>query len=113
MTRSERTRFWGKHLARQRRGGLSCRAYCAKHGLAVSSFGYWSRKLRSVAPDRVDRARSPMLVPVQLLDAPRAQPMAGGCVPSGVQLHTGAVRIELAVEFDAPTLRRALQALGC
>jgi hypothetical protein len=36
-----------------------------------------------------------------------------GAAPSGVQLHSGALRIELAVGFDVPTLRRTLEALGC
>ena len=30
-----------------------------------------------------------------------------------VELRAGAVRIDLSVGFDVPTLRRALEALGC
>ena len=33
MTRTDRARFWAKHLSHQRRGLLSRREYRAKHGL--------------------------------------------------------------------------------
>ncbi|MBK9467383.1 MAG: hypothetical protein IPO20_05290 [Gammaproteobacteria bacterium] len=81
------------------------------HGLAVSSFGYWSRKQRVGATDLAPRAWRPAPVPVEL--AGEALPMRGTRGAAAVQLHTGAVRIELGVGFDVPTLRRALEALGC
>jgi hypothetical protein len=114
MTRTDRARFWAKHLSRQRRGSLSQRAYCAKHSLSMSSFGYWIRKLPVSCADVVVAAASlPHLVPVELLaEHPLpAQDVAQDA--SGIRLHTGAVRIELAVGFDVPTLRRVLEALGC
>ena len=111
MIRTDRARFWAKHIARQRRGGLTRRAYCAKHALALSSFGYCSRKQRgsevALAPGVAN------LVPVELVAEPLAPRGRSAASPSGVGLHTGAVRIELAVGFDVPTLRRALEALGC
>jgi hypothetical protein len=114
MTRADRARRWAKHLSRQRRGLLSRRAYCAKHGLAVSSFGYWSRKLPvSRADAAVAETPLPLLVPVELLTESASPMPLGGESASGIQLHTGAVRIALAVGFDVPTLRRALEALGC
>lgn len=114
MTRTDRAQFWSKHLARQRCSGLPQRAYCAKHGLAVSSFGYWRRKLRAPADaDVIGAEAAPHLIPVEFI-AETAVHCAGLSVAgSGVQMHTGAVRIELAVGFDVPTLRRALEALGC
>ncbi|MBP8927123.1 MAG: hypothetical protein KBG75_14775 [Pseudomonadales bacterium] len=114
MTRTDRARFWAKHLSRQRRGLLSGREYCAKHRLAVSSFRYWSRKLRVSGTDPAPlESSAPRLVPVELLAA-EALPMRGTTQgASGIALHTGAVRIELGVGFDVPTLRRALEALGC
>jgi hypothetical protein len=114
MSRTDRARFWAKHLSRQRRGLLSRRAYCAKHRLAVSSFGYWSRKLRISGADvAVTDAHVPRLVPIELLTESVSPMPLGGKSASGIQIHTGAVRIALAVGFDVPTLRRALEALGC
>jgi hypothetical protein len=115
MTRADRARFWAKHLSRQRRGLLSRREYCAKHRLSVSSFGYWSRKgdMPGVEPTAPDSLAA-RLVPVELLAEDAPPPVCSfGDGKSGIQLHTGAVRIELAVGFDVPTLRRALEALGC
>lgn len=110
MTLTERSRFWNTHLTRQRRSGLPRHAYCAKHGLAVSSFGYWSRKQRVDATDVSPPCVAPRLVPVELVGEPTGLTETAR---SGVQLHTGAVHIDLAVGFDVPTLRRALEALGC
>jgi len=114
MTRTDRARFWAKHISRQQRDQLSGRAYCAKHRLAVSSFSYWGRKLRVSGTDPAPlEICAPRLVPVELL-AEDPLPMRGTAQgASGIQLHTGAVRIELAVGFDVPTLRRTLEALGC
>ena len=114
MTRTDRARLWAKHLSRQRNGPLSRRAYCAKHGLSVSSFDYWCRKLR--APGAVVASPEPavpQLVPVELLAEPVTPSRFAGHDASGIQLHSGAVRIELSVGFDVPTLRRTLEALGC
>ena len=114
MTRTDRARLWAKHLSRQRSGSLSRRAYCAKHGLSVSSFGYWSRKRRVLGSEAVASGPlMPRLVPVELLAEPRAPRRVEGNGASGIQLHTGALRIELSVGFDVPTLRRTLEALGC
>jgi hypothetical protein len=95
MTRTDRARFWAKHLSRQRRGSLSLRAYCAKHRLSVSSFGYWSRKLPVSGADvAVGDASLPRLVPVELL-AEHPLPAQGVAQDaSGIRLQTGAVRIE-------------------
>lgn len=114
MTRTNRARFWAKHISRQHRGQLSGREYCAKHRLAVSSFSYWSRKLRVSGTDPAPSGScAPCLVPVELL-AEDPLPTRGATPgASGIRLQTGAVRIELAIGFDVPTLRRALEALGC
>ena len=113
MTRTDRASFWAKHLSRQRLGALSRRAYCAKHGLSVSSLGYWSRKLPAPATDVAVTDAPLRLVPVELIAEPGSPMSRGGESASGIRLHTGAVRIELAVGFDVPTLRRTLEALGC
>ena len=112
MTRTDRARFWAKHLSRQRRGLLSRTEYCAKHGLSLSSFGYWSRKrVMPGAGATLPGPCAPRLVPVELRAEDAAAPMCGfGTGTSGIQLHAGAVRIDLSVGFDVPTLRRTLEA---
>jgi transposase-like protein len=41
---------WERLMAEYEAGELSQRAFCAQHGLAYSSFGYWRKQLRSVLP---------------------------------------------------------------
>jgi hypothetical protein len=38
--------FWREAIARQRAGALSQAAFCAREGLAVSTFALWSARLR-------------------------------------------------------------------
>lgn len=38
--------FWREAIARQRTGELSQAAFCAREGLAVSTFALWSTRLR-------------------------------------------------------------------
>jgi hypothetical protein len=42
------TDYWRRHVEQCARSGLSQAAYCREHGLAVSKFGYWHRKLAAV-----------------------------------------------------------------
>ncbi len=41
---------WRQLIEAQAASGLSRRAFCERHGLAVSTFGYWKRKLRQAGP---------------------------------------------------------------
>jgi hypothetical protein len=38
-------RFWRQTMRRQRRSGLTIRAYCEEHGLKEPSFYWWRRRL--------------------------------------------------------------------
>ena len=37
--------YWRKHIREQKDSGLSIREYCELEELAVSTFGYWKKKL--------------------------------------------------------------------
>ena len=39
------TQFWVEHVERYRRGEVSLREYCERHGLKLSTFGRWRRRL--------------------------------------------------------------------
>jgi len=41
---------WERLMAEYEAGELSQRAFCAQHGLAYSSFGYWRKRLRGALP---------------------------------------------------------------
>jgi len=41
---------WKRLVAEYEAGEVSQRAFCAQHGLAYSSFGYWRKQLRGASP---------------------------------------------------------------
>ena len=101
MTRSERARIWLTHVEKQSRSGVSQNAYCTAHDLSLKSFAYWRRKQRRRAPAAL------RLLPVQVIDEAPPVPALG----SGVRVQAGGVVIDLALQFDAPTLQRVLSVL--
>lgn len=44
---SERSEFWGQHLAAIEAEGISTRAYAEREGLAVASLYWWRRRLQA------------------------------------------------------------------
>ena len=43
---STRHKNWQCHISAWESSGISQREYCRQHSLALSTFGYWKRKLR-------------------------------------------------------------------
>lgn len=61
--------YWQQHFSRRQSSGLSQRAYCAREGLALSTFDYWRRQILLNAGKRSSAA--PLtLVPVQIARQP-------------------------------------------
>ena len=107
--RQRRTRAqWQALVTAYEASGETLRGFCARHGLAVSTFRHWLGRLEQTAaaspapPPPSPRAR---LVPVGVLD----DPIAGSGV---IVLAGGGVRIEVMPGFDAATLTRVLATLG-
>jgi transposase-like protein len=101
-TRAQRQALVAAYAA----SGLSQRAFCAQHGIGVSTLRYWQKRLAD-AEATADGAPAPStrLVPVQVLEE--------SIVGTGVTLvGAGGVRIEVAASFDGATLRRVLATLG-
>jgi hypothetical protein len=55
--------LWAKRLERFRVGGLSASRFCQRENVAVHSFYYWSRRLRSVDSDASSAAQRDVVVP--------------------------------------------------
>ena len=94
-------RDWPRVLAEQARSGLSVRAYCTRHGINLSLFYSWRRRLpRAVVPAAVTD------------DWVELRPVAGPpgrC--SGVTLVSpSGWRVEVTPDFDGATLARVC---GC
>ena len=115
---SQKEAFWRKHVSAWREGGLSQRAYCELHHLALSTFQLWGRQI-----NRPSRASS---VEVVVSDQPQAElPQSSGVeiVPlgralrpvrpnSGLTVMVGSqYRVELGDEFNRATLTALLDVL--
>ena len=61
MSRQAKVLLWEARIAAWLRSGLSQRAWCVQHGVAVQTFGYWCRRLSG----------APALLPI-VVDTPTA-----------------------------------------
>lgn len=108
MTRSERRAFWHEHVEAWQDGDESQAAYCRRHGLSAMSFSHWKRRFErdQLASAVGSGAASASLIEVQVAD--KDQPVAS----AGVTVEVGGqVRLQLARDFDANALQRAVRAL--
>ncbi len=96
---------WRRWLARYERSGLSQKAFCARHGLALSTLTYWRRRDRNRA---AEHSASFVEVPQSAVAAvPSSIALAGVLIelPSGV-------RFELSQATDPKWLAALLRELG-
>jgi hypothetical protein len=96
MSKQAKVVLWEERIAAWRRSGLSQRAWCVQHDVAVQTFGYWCRKLSGV----------PELLPV-VVGAQRVDPSA---VSVEVLLGNG-VMMRLPVSLCSEALTRWLREL--
>jgi len=78
---------WTRIVRDQASSGLSVAAFCARHGLAVSTFYPWKRRLASEAT-QTPRAATPAFVEARMVPAERR--------PVSADDHGGGVTIVLA-----------------
>lgn len=100
MVRARRTpEQWSRWIVRQRRSGLSVSEFCSRHGLALSTFQCWRRRLASdQGPAFVEVTASPVA-------SAEAQVFFELGLPRGVvaRVRPG---------FDALLLRQIVEALS-
>jgi hypothetical protein len=53
MSISSKQKFWQQHLHSWESSGLSQSAYCSKHNLSLTNFGYWRKRFKSDAPTKI------------------------------------------------------------
>lgn len=98
--RSEKAEFWRLVLKRQRKSGLSIRAFCRQENLSEPLFFAWRKRIEGPghtagAPEKQATRRalpSSSFLPVELTDKPKLE--AGGIVleimtPGGLTLRFG------------------------
>lgn len=104
----EKCRFWAAHAAAKEREDITFRAYCKRHGLSLSSFCQWRRRLAKLpaVPASPPGSGDPpaRLLPVTLIEE--------SSTDSGLSVVTGTgQRIAVATGFDPSTLKRLLAVL--
>jgi hypothetical protein len=88
-TKAEKEKFWQEHIDGWRSSGLSQQAYCRNNHLAMSTFGYWRRKLKV----QMDKSDKPRFYPLALAGPPQTGRLSqgGGCTIVWRLLESGSV----------------------
>ncbi len=135
---SDAATFWRTHVAAWRRSDLTQSAYCREHGLCASQFSHWKRRLEPPQQHRGGSGSSstpeglskPSFIEVTLAEAEEASAEATAAAEdegqaaaaqgsgtersraAGLRLEIGdELALELERDFDAETLRRAVEVL--
>ena len=95
--------FWQKHLRAYEISGLSQQEYCKQHSLALSTFGYWRRKIKRSTSDK------PRFYPLTI---PAAALTECGKNPTiALYLNDDRFRIELEEHFSPLLLKKLVTTL--
>lgn len=99
-SRDQKLEFWKYHIDQCQQSGLSQRHYCQANNLALSTLGYWKRKL----------GRKPE-VPIQFY--PLVLTDDSGANHTGLVLHVKGDRfgIEIGSSFSSATLKKLITTL--
>ena len=105
MSIDSKSVFWQKHIENSRRSSLSQVQYCKKHSLALATFSYWKKKLKSPS-----QQSQPRFYPLAV------QPTEGkesSSQPAGLAIlfAKNDLRVELAEDFSIPALKKLLSVL--
>ena len=93
--------FWQHHIVQCRQSGISQQHYCQRNNLALSTFGYWKRKISRKPDDKIHFY--PLVLPD---DSVRST--TGGLT---LQLKDERFRIEIAESFSPATLKKLITTL--
>lgn len=83
--------LWQNRIKQYQASGLSISRWCREHGISVSSFRYHLYKKQPTSRQQFIELKSPS---------------------SGLVLHLGSAKLELAPDFDEFTLQRLLAIWG-
>jgi hypothetical protein len=97
--------FWQHYIEEHNRISLSQVAYCRANSLALSTFQYWKRKLKTDSLQKPARFYP--------LTAQITPPKEHTLAPSGIAMRVSndEVRVEIAEEFSASALKELLVVL--
>lgn len=90
--------LWSRHIAQWEGSGLTQREFCANHGLALSTFQWWRRRLC----DSGQRTSGAVFLPLPM----NPQPVASATSVIEVELRSGT-----RLRFEGEAARLAVRAL--
>ena len=104
MNNSSKKDFWFHHIEECTKSGLSQVEYCQDHNIALSTFGYWKRKL-----NQSDKAKT-VFYPIAISPDPSRDDSEKNTV---LILHLMNRRFSLEIEndFSTSTLSRVVATL--
>lgn len=93
--------FWQNHIVNCHASRQSQRQYCLEHSLALSTFGYWKRRLKKTRSGKT-RFYPLTVQPVQQATA--------GPSSSGLSFRFGndKFRLDISEDFSVPTLKKLI-----
>lgn len=96
--------FWQQHIQDCSHSTLNQKQYCQRHGLALSTFCYWKKRLLMVKDD------NPRFYPLAVQPLP---PNDCQSTNSGLSLHLGQgkFRIDLSEHFSESSLKKLIVTL--
>ena len=100
--KTEKRRFWEKHLGKWEASGVSQVEYCRLNDVNIKSFRYWKRRIGRLGC-------APALVEVPL---PKSFPVPVSSAHAQFCLVVDRYRIEIAKGFDPEDLERVVRMLG-
>jgi hypothetical protein len=101
---------WTRHVEAWRSSGSSAREYCQGRALKVSGLRYWSSRIRREAGQALNETFEGARF-AKVRTTKGAKGRVRSSPPSPLLVHVGEVRVEVAGDFDADTLRRVLEVL--
>ena len=97
IKKEKKVKCWQEHIENYHNSRLSQPEYCMKHGLKISTLGYWITKLKRISESR-DLVRVPIKLPARV---------------SEIQLVIkDQIMIPVKNDFDPVLLSKVLQTLG-
>jgi len=95
--------FWQKHIRACENSCLSQREYCRRQSLALSTFGYWKRKIKRNSPE------IPRFFPLTIPTVVSSESGTDICI--AFYLNEDRFRIEVGEDFSPRLLRKLVTTL--
>lgn len=104
---TSKQKHWGKHISCWKESCLSQKQYCLRHGIAISTFSYWKRKLINLHETPGPKRFFALTVKDAGPALSKQEP------PTGIRLSlcNDKFKIDLEKEFSETTLRKLIATL--